>query len=214
MKSLALCSVAALLCLAGCRTSVTQQHNHWRASHVAPRLSHHFLAGYDAYEDGRYVDFRWEETQNINRTIQRHFLNTNYDNPFQPDDPNRFRPRPAHSILPYPWRYIHLEGLALGALLLNPTTDMFITLPVGALIATLDRGGKDEFVDGLETTFEPLGVLTASFVHHTIGRKSFVRAVWSEFDCGGGEEWDWHHNQGATGECGEQCQCACQGGAE
>lgn len=178
MKRFALLASAALLCLSGCRSTPTQQYNHWSLSSVGPRMSHHFLGGYDYYKHGTWREFDYAQKKDIERTLRRHFLNTNYDNPFQADNSNRYGERHHHSFAPYPWEYIHVEGLVMGALMLNPSVDIFLALPIGSLLGTMDNGGVEEFFDGIGQAAEPAGVLAASVAHWTIGKKGPVRAAW------------------------------------
>jgi hypothetical protein len=156
-----LCAAATSLLISSCVTSPSQAHDHWNSASVAPQMSRIFL-GYEPDIDGAYVDYQWQNKLHIAKTLQRHFLNHNPDNPFQPDDPDYYAPRPVHSPLPNPLNYFHFESLVIGAVLYSGGT--FIPLPVDSLIATLAPGGPEEFVAGLDLTFKPMRVITVSFL--------------------------------------------------
>jgi hypothetical protein len=178
MKPIPFAGIALALALVGCKTATFEQSNHWHPDSVGPRVAHHFL-GYDADRDGAWRDFDWRQKQSINLTLRRHLLNDNPYNPMEEDDPTLNRPRPPHSLVPYPWHYIHLEGLVVGAIMLNPSVGIFIPIPPGSVIGTLDDGGTDEFMEGVGTTVRPIGVMTVTFTDYTIGEKGPVRATWT-----------------------------------
>jgi hypothetical protein len=165
MKLPLLCSVAALSLVAGCATQLPVG-NHWTSSSIGPSMSRALL-GYDVENDGSYRDFQWRKKQSINLTLRRHLLNHNPENPFQPDAPEMFAPRPNHSLVPHPWDYIHIEGLALGAIL-YAGTGFFIPLPIDSIIATFEPGGSEEFFAGVGETVRPIGVVTQSFLYDAL----------------------------------------------
>ena len=123
--------------------------------------------GYEPDVDGEYIDYQWQNKLHIAKTLQRHFLNWNPDNPFQPDDPDYHATRPIHSPLPNPLNYFHVESLVIGAALLG--TGTFIPLPIDSVIATLAPGGPEELVAGLSVAFRPLRVVTVSFLDDALG---------------------------------------------
>src|SRR6185436_4405044 len=112
---------------------------------------------YDWEKDGSYRDFQWQKKQDINLTVRRHFFNHNPENPFQAPAPEIYEPRPNHSLLPRPWNYIHVEGLATGAIIYGASGG-FVPIPIDSLIGTFEEGGDDEFMQGVGTTFRPVGV--------------------------------------------------------
>jgi hypothetical protein len=152
-------SLAAVLLLGlastGCQASAGQQSNHWNIESIGPRLAYHGL-GYRSDLSESYRDHQWQNKQDINLTLRRHFLNHNPNNPFQADDPSLTAPRPPHSILPDPVDYFHLESLLVGAIM-DGATGTFIPLPIGSILGTIEPGGPEEFLDGMSST------LTGSF---------------------------------------------------
>lgn len=155
--------------LSGCNANPeTNTHDHWTLRGVSPRWTRSVL-GYDAERDGRYVDYQYANKKSIYLTGKRHLLNQNPENPFQPVDEGFYEPRPPHSILPRPWTYINVEGLAFGAILLG-ATGTFIPIPVDSIIGTFSEDGMDEFREGIRQTFEGDEPKTsASFLHEAIG---------------------------------------------
>ena len=146
-----LLALAAALGSTACLSSPGQEHNHWNVESVNPRLAYHFL-GWREDLDGSYRQFQWEQKQGINLTMRRHFLNNNPFNPFQAHDPGVVAPRPAHSILPDPIAYMHLESITTGFILLA-WTGVFVPIPIGSVIASLTPGGGSEFVQGIGNAF-------------------------------------------------------------
>src|SRR5258708_33962513 len=121
-------------------------------------MSRAFLS-YDPEKAGSYLDFQWRKKKDIEMTLRRHFFNHNPDNPFEAYDPTVYEPRPKHSLLPAPWRYIHVEGIVIGAatLALSPT---FYPIPVDSIIGTFEEGGGQEFMDGVGAASRPAGQAT------------------------------------------------------
>jgi hypothetical protein len=167
---------ALLLGLASCQSHAKHARDHWTGYSVGPRLSRAFLS-YDPETDGQYRDFQWRKKKNIELTLRRHFFNHNPDNPFQPVDPKIYEPRPVHSPLPAPWRYIHVEGLVFGALAMAGG-GVFVPVPVDSLIGTADEGGSEEAWQGVGTFFRPAGQATASFMHDAIGLPETKGDAW------------------------------------
>ena len=133
--------------------------NHWSWRSIMPRANRYFL-GYDANQHGTYRDFQYNRKQAIELDIRRHFFNHNPDNPNHPEVPGRFDPRPNHSIFPNPVRYIHLEGVLLGAALIP--VGGFFPLPVDSILGTIDEGGWDEFMHNVDDDLEEGEVVSAS----------------------------------------------------
>ena len=77
----------------------SKAHEHWNNESIAPRIARVML-GYDPDLHESYRDYQWENKLHIAKTLQRHFINWNPDNPFQPDDPDYYAPRPVHSPQP------------------------------------------------------------------------------------------------------------------
>ncbi|MFT5052620.1 MAG: hypothetical protein ACI8QZ_004056 [Chlamydiales bacterium] len=67
-----------LALLSSCASKGINQH--WEAESTVPRVSRFFL-GYNAERDGEYLDFAWHRRQNVQKTMMRHFMNINSDNP-------------------------------------------------------------------------------------------------------------------------------------
>jgi hypothetical protein len=153
--------------IVGCASHTSDMNRHWSERSIGPRVSRAFLT-YDWEKDGSYRDFAWQKKQDINLTVRRHFFNNNPENPFQPGDESFYAPRPPNSLLPRPWNYIHLEGLATGAIL-YAAGGMFVPIPIDSIIGTLEEGGDEEFMQGIGQTFRPIGVVTASFMHDALG---------------------------------------------
>lgn len=164
---LVLC-VASLALSAGCASTKGSDmyDNHWTERSIGPRLGRAFLS-YDRERDGMYRDFQWRQKQDINLTIRRHIFNHNPQNPFEPDEPNMYAQRPPNSILPRPWEYIGFEGLAWGGILYG-ATGLFLPIPVGSILGTLEEGGGDEFEQGIDDTFHRGSVKTASYMHEDL----------------------------------------------
>ncbi len=163
MKRSLIAPVLALLLTASCQSTGQDINNHWSARSIAPR-SGRFLLGYNAEKDGTYRDFQWERKQDINLTLRRYFFHHNPDNPYQAEIEDYYQPRPNHSIAPNPINYIHLEGALLGFITLG-VGGIYMPLPVDSFIGTLEPGGMDEFVSGLEVSLSPVAVVTSSFVN-------------------------------------------------
>lgn len=148
----ALLKSAALLAVASVAPSCTipgdSIDDHWNLSSVPPRVARAVL-GYDATKESSYRDFAWDRKQSIELTIRRMFLNHNPMNPNQPAAESIHGPRPVNSILPNPWNYIHVEGFLIGF----ATLGVPVPIPVDSIIGTIEKGGVDEFTDGLSQGF-------------------------------------------------------------
>jgi hypothetical protein len=170
MKRSLLAGALALLAVA-CQGTGQHINDHWNSSSIAPRAGRFFL-GYDAAKDGDYRDFAWRRKQDINLTLRRHLLHHNPDNPNHPDVTQRRRPK--NSILPDPVTFIHLEGLILGFAAMTSAgaagaTATFFPIPVDSLIGILEKGGRQEFMEGVsEFTGSSFGAVTATFAHKWI----------------------------------------------
>lgn len=131
----------------GCQSAPGQEHSHWNLESVGQRISYQFL-GYRKDLDGSWRDKSWEDKKDINKTLRRHFLNNNPDNPFQAPDPSAGKSRPPHSVLPDPINYFHLESLFFGGAM-SALTGAFIPIPIGSLLGTFEEGGFSEFGAGV-----------------------------------------------------------------
>ncbi|MFT7669871.1 MAG: hypothetical protein ACI8X5_002578 [Planctomycetota bacterium] len=130
------------------------------------------MLGYDADVDGSYREYQWQNKLHIAKTLQRHLLNWNPDNPFQESDPDYYAARPINSPLPNPLNYFHVESVVMGAVILA-SGGTFIPLPIDSIIGTLEPGGEEEFVAGLSTAFMPLRVLTVSFLDDALNLPAY-----------------------------------------
>lgn len=148
VKSLALAAAAAGL--GSCASEPQAYDNHWNIGSLGPRLAYHGLS-YNPVLADSYRDHQWQEKQDINLTLRRHFLNNNPENPFQPEDTSLNDPRPPHSVLPDPIGYFHLESIFFGVGFLA-LTGAFIPIPVGSVLGTLEEGGGEEFSEGIRQT--------------------------------------------------------------
>jgi hypothetical protein len=83
-KSLPLIALAALSLFAGCSTpnSSTYGYDHWSGRSVGPRMERNFVH-YDPARDGTYGNRLHKDGSDFMLTFERHFLNSNPDNPFQ-----------------------------------------------------------------------------------------------------------------------------------
>jgi hypothetical protein len=154
VKSLLLLLATAGL-FASCASSPGRYDNHWNVGGLAPRLAYHGLS-YKPHLSESYRDHERSQKESINLTLRRHLLNNNPDNPFQPEDSSLSNTRVPHSILPDPVEYFHLESLVFGVAI-SALTGVFVPVPFGSVLGTLEEGGPTEFVDGLHQT------LTGSF---------------------------------------------------
>ena len=162
-----LLAIGTCLGFAACRSQAAYEHDHWTGYSVGPSLSRNIL-GYSAEQDGDYKDFAWRRKKNIELTLRRHFFNNNPDNPFEPYDPDVNAPRPNHSLVPEFYRYIHVEGIAIGAATLAFSPVLY-PIPVDSIIATFEEGGKEEFVAGMSETMRPVRQATCSLLHDALG---------------------------------------------
>lgn len=167
---------ALLVGLTSCQSQSAHARDHWTGYSVGPSLSRAFLS-YDAESDGNYLDFQWRKKKNMEMTMRRHIFNNNPDNPFEPVDPTIYDPRPVHSPLPAPYRYVHIEGIAFGAIAMAGG-GIFFPIPIDSMIATGDEGGEEEFVDGIGQTLRPAGHVTASFMHDALGFPETKGEAW------------------------------------
>lgn len=140
-------AAASLLLCTACASNHPASHNHWSLHSVGPRVTRTFL-GYDSERDGdSYLEFQWERKQDVNRTLRRHFLNDNPENPFRTGAVEEPAPRPVNSPLPEPHRYFHW------------------TLIDGPIATVVDPDGFHEFWQGIEDTGEPLSAVISAFLY-------------------------------------------------
>lgn len=161
-------SLVGLALFAGCASQGPYVNQHWTERSVGPRMSRAFLS-YDPDTDGSYRDFQWTKKRDINLTISRHLFNRNPENPFQTPNEEFYEPRPNHSLFPDAYNYIHLEGLALGAIAYAAGAPAIFPLPLDSILGTFEEGGSEEFMEGVNTVTRPLGLMTASFLHDGLG---------------------------------------------
>ena len=147
----ALCLPVLLCAAAACRTMAGTPESHWNIDSVPNRMATHFT-GYRGPIDGNYRDFQWRKKKSIDRTLRRHFLSNNPENPLQVAEPSRNEVRPPFGILPDPVHYFHVESIVIGGAI-AAATGTFIPLPIDSLIATFSPGGPEEFRDGVSDTF-------------------------------------------------------------
>ncbi len=141
----------------GCATDSYLGSNHWRSSSVAPRFVY-AITGYRPEPGTTYRDFAWREKLDINWTFQRHFLNRNHENPFQPEKlwyenyifQDYGKERAPVSIWPQPLNYVHLSSVVVGGIISATTSSAtFVPIPVDSLIGLFERGGTEEFISGV-----------------------------------------------------------------
>jgi len=151
-RPLLLILASALLALGSCKSATSGVGQHWSVDSLGARVSKAFL-GFDEERDVSYREMQWQDKQDINLTLRRHFLNSNPWNPFQPLDASIVAPRPPHSIVPDPVDYFHIESVMSGLLILA-SSGTFIPIPIGSLIATVEDGGVVEFGQGISNTLK------------------------------------------------------------
>ncbi len=78
--------------LAACQTS-SQSNNHWHIDSVSTSVKHHFF-GTVPTEWPVFKEEVLEGAEHIGTTLRRHFLNSNPDNPLQPESRSRARSWP------------------------------------------------------------------------------------------------------------------------
>jgi hypothetical protein len=125
--------LAGLLGLAGCQSAPAHATNHWNAGSLGPRFGYH-MYGYRHDLSTSFQDTVWENKAHVGRTLARHFLNYNSENPFQVVRPSRVPGRPPISPLP------------------NPVAYLFPT-PIDSIAANVAPGGPSEFAEGFVDTF-------------------------------------------------------------
>jgi hypothetical protein len=162
-----LLGAALTLGSAACQSQAAYEHDHWTGYSIGPSMSRNIL-GYSAEMDGDYKDFQWRRKKSIELTLRRHFFNSNPDNPFEVYDPSVYEPRPNHSLVPAFYRYIHVEGIVIGAATLAFSPVLY-PIPVDSIIGTFEEGGGEEFVKGLQETARPIGQATSSLMHDALG---------------------------------------------
>jgi hypothetical protein len=143
-------ALAAASALGACHTTPEPYDNHWNVGSLGPRMAYYGL-GYNPVLADTYRDSQWQDKQDINLTLRRHFLNNNPENPFEPEDTSLSDPRPPHSVVPDPVQYFHLESIFFG-LGFSALTGTFIPIPVGSVLGTLEEGGGEEFSQGIKQT--------------------------------------------------------------
>ncbi|MEL6430943.1 MAG: hypothetical protein AAFR54_17300 [Planctomycetota bacterium] len=127
-----------------CATWADDIDDHWSIRSTLPRAMR-ATTGYDASLESSYRDFAWEQKRDIELAGLRYFLNWNPLNPNQDEWARLHGPRPANSLFPNPWNFIHLEGFLIGW----AVTGVPVPIPVDSLIGLFEEGGLNEFTNGL-----------------------------------------------------------------
>ena len=146
MKNLRLALVAGLLLgglASGCRTTPGDPSSHWNIDSVDDRIVKHFT-GYRGGVDGTYLEYQLAKKNHVGKTLRRHFLNDNEDNPFQGQNPGATSPRRPYGPLPNPVQWFHMESIFLGGAVLA-WGGSFVLLPLDSLFALTSPGGAGEF---------------------------------------------------------------------
>jgi len=129
--------------LAGCRTNPGDPASRWNVDAVGPRIMKAFT-GYRADRDGSYLEYQERIRREQQTTLRRHLFNNNPDNPFEVSDAQLTKPRPPFGPLPNPVRFVGVDGLALGGVMLA-WTGGFIPIPLNSIITLFtSEQGRDE----------------------------------------------------------------------
>ncbi len=140
---------AGLVCaslLTSCRTSAGDTESHWNIDSVDNRIVKRFT-GYRGAVDGAYVDFQRQKKNDISKTLRRHFLNNNPDNPFQVSDSSADAPPRPHGPLPDPLHWFHMESIFVGGMVGG--WGSMVLLPFDSLVSLFTAEGRDQFVDSV-----------------------------------------------------------------
>ena len=149
-RTLSLAAGALGLALfASCHTS-DPRYNHWRIEGLVPRASYHLLR-HDTNSGKPYYETVNEQRQDITKTIQRHLIGHNPDNPFQ-NQLAYIPPQKRFSPLPDPLHFFHLSSLAVAGATLGAGGAFFVFPPEAVLVAFED-GGAAHMWDGVERFF-------------------------------------------------------------
>ena len=146
LRSLAGLFVAAAL-FSACRSNPGDPTSHWNVDSMDERIVKRFT-GYRGPIDGSYVRFQAEKKAHVNKTLRRHFLHNNPDNPFQVADPTLGDTPPAHGLLPNPIGWFGAEGVLLGGVA-AAWSGSFIPVPLDSVFALMTPDGRDEFARSL-----------------------------------------------------------------
>lgn len=141
-----------LLC--GCRSGAGDPASHWNIDSVPGRITKHFT-GYRGAVDGSYLDYQDQKKRDIGRTLRRHFLNDNPDNPFETADPERFDARAPYGPLPDPVHWFNVESIFMGAAAAG-WSGAFVPIPLDSVLALFSDGGTGEFYDSMTGDWEPI----------------------------------------------------------
>lgn len=96
MKRLSLGALALLGLLAASCSTPAYENNHWHINSVSPRMGYHFL-GYRQSIDGDYSGKFAGDMHDVGRTLSRHLINDNDENPLLPQPvPTPYRPSPPN----------------------------------------------------------------------------------------------------------------------
>ena len=149
MKRAFLTASLALALLSGCSSQGINKH--WETESTLPRMGRFFL-GYNGEKDGSYLDFSWRRKRDNYKTLTRHFLNLNPDNPNH-NVSGGSKERPLHSILPNPFYFF------------DPIT---LFIPIDGVIGLFYEDGLQEFGRGVAMLGEPVATITTTFAHEIV----------------------------------------------
>lgn len=149
MKRALLTASLALAVLSGCTSQDINKH--WETTSTIPRMGRFFL-GYNAEKDGNYHDFAWRRKQANYKTLKRHLLNVNPDNPNHVVS-SRPRERPLHGILPNPFYFF------------DPIT---LFVPIDGVIGLFYEDGLEEFGESFTQFGDPLTTVISTFAHEIV----------------------------------------------
>ncbi|HED66990.1 MAG TPA: hypothetical protein ENJ09_15720 [Planctomycetes bacterium] len=140
--------------LSGCRSGAGDPSSHWNIDSVDNRIVKHFT-GYRGPMDGSYLEYQDQKKRDIGKTLRRHFLNDNPDNPFEVDDPDRYEARSPYGPLPDPVHWFNVESIFMGAIA-SGWSGTFVPIPLDSVLALFSEGGTGEFYDSMTGDWEPI----------------------------------------------------------
>ena len=100
-------------------------------------------------------EYQDRKKRDIGRTLRRHFLNDNPDNPFEASDPNRYEARSPYGPLPDPVHWFNVESIFMGAAAAG-WSGAFVPIPLDSVLALFSKGGTGEFADSMTGDWEPI----------------------------------------------------------
>lgn len=94
MKRLSLGALALLGLFGASCSSPAYENNHWHINSVPPRISYNFF-GYRQSNDGPYLHKLGSDVSDMGRTLRRHLIGANPENPLLPQPQAKpYRPTP------------------------------------------------------------------------------------------------------------------------